>query len=188
MDRLIRTLKSFWNSRGVACVPPQVMLQITGRSSLRCHHCALEDRGPGRRPFDELDPQWVLEFLPRLIGVRTLMLYGRGEPLLYPDLELVIWNARKHIPSVCITTAAAQLTRVRSARLAVAGLSRLQVALDGLDPRYHRRVRGGDLLATLAALECFSRTTGLPVSLSPVITEENIGGLHELLELKRRIP
>lgn len=185
MQRLIRKLLA---SIRTFSVPRPVILELTGRRNSPCHYCALKGRDfPGRAAHD-LELEQVLEFLPRLRGAKALLLQGTGEPLLYRDLEKVIFTARKHVRSVSCATGGTLLTRDRGASLAIAGLSRLEVPLDSLDPGYHRRARGGDLEKIIANLECFSQTTGVAVRFSSTVTAENVDGLPEVMELKRRIP
>ncbi|MGH9362549.1 MAG: radical SAM/SPASM domain-containing protein, partial [Thermoanaerobaculia bacterium] len=150
--------------------------------------CALNDREFRKSRAGEMPLSRALELVRQMRGVKVLLLYGLGEPLLYKGLEEVIREARRRIPTVSFTTNATLLTGERSRSLAAAGLSRIQVSLDSLDPEYHRRVRGGELPAILENVERFSRVTGLPVHLWAVVTAENVRRLHEVVELKARIP
>ena len=182
--RLLRTRAS---TSGPAC-PSRVMLEVTGRCNLDCSYCALNDREFRKSRSGEMKLNDALALVDQMDGVNVLMLYGLGEPLLYKGLETVIRAARRRIPTVCFTTNATLLSEERSLALAKAGLSRVQVSLDSLDPEYHKRVRGGDVAKIVENVESFSRATRLPVHFWAVVTAENVERMSEILELKTRVP
>ncbi len=116
-------------------------LSLTDRCNFRCSYCA--PAGPDRSG----DPLARAE-LARLVrifaaaGVRRVRLTG-GEPTLRPDLLEIVADVRATpgIEEVALTTnghALATLARP----LRAAGVSRLNVSLDTLDPDRLRRIAG----------------------------------------------
>ncbi|MDY6856465.1 MAG: radical SAM protein [Thermodesulfobacteriota bacterium] len=169
--------------------PSHVLLELITKCNLRCQWCRLSEKEYREENSLQIDITNVLQLLPELHGIKVLMLYGLGEPLLYPDLERVIREAKRYIPCVCFTTNGTLLTEKRSKSLAEAGLSRIHVSIDSLDRDLVKRVTGGaDIDMIIKNIETFSKTTDLPVHLWAVVCNENIDCLHEIISLKKRIP
>ncbi len=104
------------------------------------------------------------------LGVRKIRLTG-GEPLLRRDLpDLVRQLARIHgIEDIALTTNGSRLSGMARA-LRDAGLKRINVSIDSLDPERFRRVTGrGDLGGVLKGLFA-ARDAGLkPIKINAVI-------------------
>ncbi|HEX5694587.1 MAG TPA: GTP 3',8-cyclase MoaA [Arenimonas sp.] len=127
--------------------------------NFRCPYCMPEDSTPpgeslgraGRLDFDEIET--AVRAFARL-GVSKLRLTG-GEPLLRKDLpELVARLARvPGITDLALTTNGALLAGQARA-LREAGLHRLTVSLDALDPVLFRELTGGrgELAAVLEGI------------------------------------
>jgi cyclic pyranopterin phosphate synthase len=116
------------------------------------------------------------------LGIKTVRLTG-GEPLLRKNLELLVADiaALSPTPEIALTTNAIGLA-ARAEKLAAAGLRRINISLDTLDPdtfsRLSRRRRLPDVLAGIAA----ARQAGLqPVKINTVLMR----GIndHEVVEL-----
>jgi cyclic pyranopterin phosphate synthase len=88
----------------------------------------------------------------RSAGVTRVRITG-GEPLLHPRVvETIEYATSLGFDDVALTTNGTRLERL-AAPLARAGLKRLTVSIDSLDPdRFRRITRGGDLDAVLAGL------------------------------------
>ncbi len=86
-------------------------------------------------------------------GVRRVRLTG-GEPLLHGDIvEVVRALAKLPIDDIALTTNATRLAAL-AAPLRAAGLQRINVSMDSLDPqRFHRMTRGGSLAGVLEGIE-----------------------------------
>jgi cyclic pyranopterin phosphate synthase len=106
----------------------------------------------------------------RLLGITTVRLTG-GEPLLRKNLEALVANLARldPRPSLALTTNGIGLAK-RAGALAAAGLNRINISLDTLDPqtfaRLARRPRLPDVLAGVTA----ARSAGLePVKINTVL-------------------
>lgn len=138
-------------------------LSVIEACNFRCGYCMPADAVPddhgldatGRLSFDEIEA--LVRGAVRL-GVRKLRITG-GEPLLRRDLPALIARLARigGLDDLAMTTNGALLARHARA-LREAGLKRLTVSLDALDPELFRRLSGGrgdvgDVLAGIAAAE-----------------------------------
>ncbi len=138
----------------VAAPPPRsVRLSLTDRCDLACVYCR-----PSRRDGyldDRLDDAAWRTLIAGLVarGVRRVRLTG-GEPLLYPRVvEMVAYVASLGVDDLALTTNGTRLAEL-AGPLRAAGLRRLTLSLDSLDPsRFFRLTRGGRLAEVLEGFE-----------------------------------
>ncbi len=138
-------------------------LSVIEACNFRCGYCMPADRVPedygfdraGRLSFDEIET--LVRGFARL-GMHKLRLTG-GEPLLRKGLPALVERLARipGIDDLAMTTNASLLARNARA-LRDAGLQRLTISLDALDPALFRRLSGdrgeiGDVLAGVAAAE-----------------------------------
>ncbi|MEO7795435.1 MAG: GTP 3',8-cyclase MoaA [Thermoanaerobaculia bacterium] len=123
-------------------------ISVTDRCNFRCVYCMPRAVYGPEHPFlprAELLSFEEIERLARIfigLGVRKLRLTG-GEPLLRRDLaELIRRLAPLGVP-IALTTNGS-LLRLQAAALHKAGLTRLTVSLDTLDPTVFRRMNDTD--------------------------------------------
>ena len=134
-DRLGRTLRD-------------LRISVTDRCNLRCTYCMpAEVFGPDYAflPRSEILTFEEIERLARVFvraGVRKLRLTG-GEPLLRRDLPVLVAELRAipGVDDIALTTNGLLLPRV-AAPLREAGLDRVTVSLDALDPGVFGRMNG----------------------------------------------
>ena len=139
-------------------VATDLRVSLTDRCNLRCTYC-MPAEGLDWLPGDELLTPDELTRLLRLavtrLGIANIRFTG-GEPLLYRRLEEVVaataqLNPR---PEIALTTNGVGLA-ARAKGLAAAGLDRVNVSLDTLDPEHFaaitRRNRLDEVLDGLAA-------------------------------------
>ncbi len=151
-------------------------ISLTDRCNLRCTYCMPKEIfGPDyeflRRSewlrFSELDE--LVEAFVRL-GVRKIRLTG-GEPLLRPGLTKYIHGLRRFtaIEDVAITTNGLRLAE-RVGELKEAGLSRVTVSLDALNPEIEGRMNGRGIAPTviLAGIDA-AQAAGLGVKVNMVV-------------------
>ncbi len=151
-------------------------ISVTDRCNFRCRYCMpIESFGPDHEflPREELLSFEELVRLTKLmvpLGVRKIRLTG-GEPLMRRGLEdLVAMLATiEGVEDLAMTTNGVLLAHHAEA-LALAGLSRVTVSLDALDPSIFSRMNGigAKVDRVLAGIES-ARAFGLPVKLNAVI-------------------
>lgn len=162
-------------------------LSVTDRCDLRCTYCM-----PERMKFLPRDDVLSLEELERIArafmrqGVRKIRLTG-GEPLVRRDLMTFIGNLGSalregELDEITLTTNGILLSNYAKA-LADAGVKRVNVSLDTLNPdvfeRITRRRKLGDVLNGIAA----AKAAGLSIKLNTVaMKHENAHDISDIVE------
>ena len=139
-------------------------ISVIDRCNFRCPYCMPEDQYAHDYEFLSKDQRLRFEEIERLarafasLGVHKLRLTG-GEPLLRRDLPELVRMLVKipGIDDVALTTNGVLLPKF-AASLRDAGLQRLTVSLDSIDPETFRKLSGGrgeveEVLAGIAAAE-----------------------------------
>jgi len=131
-------------------------LSVTDRCNLRCTYCIPEGGVEHLQREDVLSFEEIVALVRSFarLGVRRLRLTG-GEPTLRRELPALVAMLRA-IPG--IDDLALSTNGLRLGELAVplraAGVDRLNVSVDSLDPeRFARITRGGDVRRVLAGIE-----------------------------------
>lgn len=144
-----------------------VRLSVTDRCDFRCVYCMSEDM-----TFLPRDRVLSLEELARLgqvfasLGVQTFRLTG-GEPLVRRDLPWLVERLAQS-GDVVMTTNGARLDQL-AAPLKAAGLSRLNISLDTLDPQqFHELTRTGHLADVLRGIDA-AQQAGFAIKLNAVM-------------------
>lgn len=160
-------------------------VSVTDRCDLRCVYCMSEDMTflPRKNllTHEELD-RLCSAFIAR--GVRKLRLTG-GEPLVRRDLMTLIRSLSRHLQSgaleeLTLTTNGTQLARFAGA-LADAGVKRINVSLDTLDPERFRAItRRGDLGQVLDGIAA-ARAAGIKVKINTVALKD--ANEHEIEDM-----
>ncbi len=147
-------------------------ISVTDRCNLRCHYCMPENDPSLLRHEDILtfeEMQQVVAVAVAL-GVDKIRLTG-GEPLVRRDIvELVSMIAAvPGLNDLSMTTNAVLLGRFAKA-LANAGLKRINISLDTIDPlKFKRITRGGDLQKVFDGIQA-AREAGLrPIKVNCVV-------------------
>ncbi len=124
-------------------------ISVIDRCNFRCPYCMPEDRYPRDHAFLAAAQRLSAAEIARLaglfveMGVRKLRLTG-GEPLLRRDLPEIVaaLASLPHAPDLALTSNGVLLKR-DAAALAAAGLKRITVSLDALDPVIFAAMSGG---------------------------------------------
>ncbi len=163
MDRLGRGLRD-------------LRISVTDRCNFRCRYCMpIESFGHDHEflPRSELltfEEMTRLASLLAPLGIHKIRLTG-GEPLMRRGIEdlVAMLSAIDGIGDIAMTTNGLLLAHHAEA-LALAGLSRVTVSLDALDPEKFARMNGigAKVDRVLAGIEA-ARTFGLPVKINAVI-------------------
>jgi cyclic pyranopterin phosphate synthase len=152
-------------------------ISVVDRCNFRCPYCMPEDQYPRDHAFLSKAERLRFEEIERLarifvgLGVRKLRLTG-GEPLLRRDLpELVRQLAA--IPGdvdIAMTTNGSLLAE-KAVALRAAGLRRITLSLDTLDPKTFAVMSGGrgDVDAVLNAIDAAARAGFAPLKINAVV-------------------
>jgi cyclic pyranopterin phosphate synthase len=162
-------------------------VSVTDRCDFRCVYCMAEDMTflPKKDvlSLEELD-RLCSAFVAR--GVRKLRLTG-GEPLVRKDIMVLVTALSRHLRAgtldeLTLTTNGSQLAKYAEG-LAAAGVRRINVSVDTLDPdRFHAVTRWGNLAKVLAGIDAAQRA-GLRVKINAVaLRGDNEDEIPALLE------
>ena len=147
-------------------------ISVTDRCPLHCLYC---------RPQPIAEPRWAQDVLQEVdlvrfvrvaratLGVAKVRLTG-GEPLVRGDIvQLVAALSRLGIPDIALTTNGQSLASL-ARPLREAGLHRINISLDSLDPNtFTRLAQGGELTRTLAGIDAAIAAGLAPVRINTVV-------------------
>jgi len=131
--KLSRILREFsFLARGLYSTDRPILAQIVPvrRCNLSCAYC---------NEFDSIsDPVPTSKMIARIdrlaeMGTMVVTISG-GEPLLHPDLELIISRIRSHRMIATLISNGYLMTRDRILELSRAGLDHLQISIDNVAP------------------------------------------------------
>jgi cyclic pyranopterin phosphate synthase len=157
-------------------------LSLTDRCNFRCSYCAPAVADRAGDPVARADLARLVRVFARL-GIRRVRLTG-GEPTLRPDLLDIVRDvfATPGIEEVALTTNGHLLGSL-ALRLREAGVSRLNVSLDTLDPARLQRISGraATLERIVSGIEAAFRAGFASVKLNVVVVrgenEDELGNL-----------
>jgi len=157
-------------------------LSLTDRCNFRCSYCSPAAPEARERPLGRAALARLVRVFAGL-GVRRVRLTG-GEPTLRPDLLDVIRDvkAAPGIEEIALTTNGHLLDGL-AAPLRDAGVSRLNVSLDTLDPERLRRIAGrtASMERIVRGIEAAAKAGFASLKVNVVVVRgENEGELGEL--------
>lgn len=168
---------------------PVVVFNATRRCNLKCIHCYSDSEN--RNYAGELSTGQAKDLIDDLAGFGApVILFSGGEPLMRPDLEVLIAHAVGRGMRVVISTNGTLITEDRAARLKDLGLSYVGVSLDGLEATHDsfRNVQGAFARAIAGVRHCLKRDikVGLRCTIN-MLNAREIGPIFDLM-VAERIP
>jgi GTP 3',8-cyclase len=153
-------------------------ISVTDRCNLRCQYCMPPDGVKLLPAEDILRFEEIVDVVRAAVGlgVTKIRLTG-GEPLVRRGIETLVRMvaAVKGVSDLAMTTNGVLLA-AHAVALAAAGLRRINVSLDALDPaRYAAVTRGGDVRHVLAGIDAARRAGLKPIKINCVIGPEGPG-------------
>lgn len=110
--------------------PLLTQVVVTRRCNLKCAYCNEYDRHSAPVPRERIE-----RTIDRVAALHTRALaFTGGEPTLHPELPALVAHAAARIAKVSITTNGYKLNLPLVEALGDAGLSRMQLSMDGLHP------------------------------------------------------
>lgn len=166
-------------------------ISVTDRCNLACMYCMPEQvkaQNGGNQILGFEEMANIVGILAQM-GISKIRLTG-GEPLVRKDLDKLVAMIAgiKGITEIAMTTNGIMLEGM-AGRLASAGLNRVNISLDTLDPeRYREITRGGDIRKVKKGIDAAMEAGLKPVKINCVITpetrEEEIETLKEYCRSK----
>ena len=167
-------------------------ISVTDRCNLRCIYC-MPPEGVEYKPHAEiLRYEEIIRVVAAgaALGIKRVRLTG-GEPLVRKGLPALIGSlaAIEGIEDISLTTNGTLLGPL-AAELKEAGLGRVNISLDTLDPRKFRLVtRGGELERVWDGIEQALKLGLNPVKINVVVIKGlNDGELADFARLTREAP
>jgi GTP 3',8-cyclase len=149
--------------------PKSVRVSVTDRCDFACTYCRPSHRDGYAEGRLEV-PVWrtMFEGLKKA-GVRRVRLTG-GEPLIHPEILAIVRElSGLGFEDIALTTNASQLARL-ARPLHDAGLHRINISIDTLDPvRFREVTRGGSLDKVLAGIDAALEVGFSPIKLNTVV-------------------
>jgi cyclic pyranopterin phosphate synthase len=147
-------------------------ISVTDRCNLRCVYCMPPEGVEWKAPSEILTFEEIERFAAAAVreGISKIRLTG-GEPLVRLGIVDHIRRLREltGIEAIALTTNATLLPKM-AGPLAAAGLARVNVSLDTLDPDVYSQVtRGGKLADALAGLDAAFAVGFDPVKINVVV-------------------
>ncbi|HIW34871.1 MAG TPA: GTP 3',8-cyclase MoaA [Candidatus Paenibacillus intestinavium] len=147
-------------------------ISVTDRCNLRCLYCMPEEGVQFAASESLLSYDHIVEIVKvgASLGIKKLRITG-GEPLIRPDLHELIseLSAIPKIEDIALTTNGIFLES-QAEKLHKAGLNRVNISLDTLDPtRFKFIARNGDLKKVLAGIEAAAKVGFFPIKLNCVL-------------------
>ena len=160
-------------------------MSVTDRCDFRCVYCMAEDMEflPRQRILS-LEELYLLAERFVALGTRKIRLTG-GEPLVRPGIVDLCRRvaALPGLRELCRTTNGSQLSRL-AGPLFDAGLSRLNVSLDSLEPqRFRQLTRTGDLATVIKGIDTARAAGFRHIKLNCVVLKGRND--HEVVDLVR---
>lgn len=166
-------------------------LSITDRCNLRCTYCMPPEGVPPRRHADILSYEELVAFarVAAGLGISKVRITG-GEPLVRLGCAdfVGMLSRTSGLHDISLTTNGVLLPR-HAEDLRRAGLRRVNISLDSLEPeRFARITRGGRLADTLAGIEAALEVGFAPVKINTLLLEGLEDELEAFVELTRERP
>lgn len=162
-------------------------LSVTDSCNLRCLYC----KPSGHAGASQLPPDIIKRLVKAFVrlGIVKVRITG-GEPLLRSDIADVVRavSCNRGIRDIAMTTNATRLSGL-AAQLKNAGLRRLNISLDSLDPDKFRRLTGGGHLPDVLSGIYEAIDAGLQVKINTVLVKGvNDGEVDALIGLAKDLP
>ena len=160
-------------------------IALTPRCNLKCIYCHHEGEVA---PKNEIPDEMVVNVARAAVdlGVRSLKFTG-GEPLLRKDLAGLISQMPQDL-DISLTTNGVFLAEQAEA-LAKAGLDRVNISLDSLNPENYCAITGGkagDLEKVLAGIDAAKKAGLVPIKLNVVVLKKNEAEIPDLIDFCRQ--
>ncbi len=163
-----------------------IRISVTKRCNFGCIYCHDEGLGPVLRPRTPHEDEMAVDEIVRIVkvarefGIRSVK-YTGGEPLVRQDMEAIVDRTVRHIPDVSMTTNGSMLA-ARAEGLRDAGLKRVNVSIDSLDPDAFRDIRRGELAPVLRGIQKAVEVGLKPVKLNMVVFERTLPYIPAMID------
>ncbi len=165
--------------------PSKLIVESTTRCNLQCPMC-LKNSCRDFHTEADMTPGTFGNLVPAFPALQALVLSGIGEPLLNPHLNDFIRTAKARMPQgswVGFQSNGLLIDEARAKALVEAGLDRICLSVDTVDPGGYRLIRkGGELSGVVEALQALDAARNnsrapLKIGIELVLRKDNVGDL-----------
>jgi len=166
--------------------PYTLVAELTYACQLRCVYCS--NPLAFARHKDALDAAGWRRVLREAeeLGVVQVNFTG-GEPLLRPDLESLVAEARRLDLYSNLITSGVPLTRDRLLRLRRLGLDNVQVSIQDARPDGCDRIAGEEVFEQKLRVARWAKELGFPLTLNTVLHRGNLDRVGEVIALAEEL-
>lgn len=162
-------------------------ISVTDRCNLRCRYCMPSGGIELKKHDDIISYERIVKVAAAAgaLGISKIRLTG-GEPLVRKDIHVLVSMLRgtEGVEEIAMTTNGILLTPPVARELREAGLDRLNISLDTLDPeRYSRITRGGRLEDAIAGIDAAAEAGFTGTKINMVVLESTTD--EEIREMER---
>ena len=163
-----------------------IRISVTKRCNFGCIYCHDEGLGPILKPRMPHEDEMTLDVIERIVRVARefdirSVKYTGGEPLVRLDMEAIVDRTVRQIPDVSMTTNGSMLAG-RAEALRNAGLKRVNVSIDSLDPKAFQEIRKGDIRPVLRGIQEALRVGLKPVKLNMVVFKHTLAHIPAMID------
>jgi len=161
--------------------PHWIQIEVTTFCNMHCTYCDLTF---SNSPASHFPLELAAPCVRNLSSLRTVLLQGFGEPLLYKFMNDLIAVVRRYQPTVSIQTVTNGMIKVKHVANFLPYLDVLYVSFDSLDPTYWEKIRvGGDPLTIRDNIRKFREVhPNLFIVVNCVVSMANVDELNEVLD------
>lgn len=169
--------------------PYSISIEPTTRCNLACPECPVGNKSL-RRERGDISAENFREIIEKVHkDILFANLFLQGEPMMHPDLAVLIAAAAKKKIYTCISTNGHFLNEKNCSDIIQAGLSRIIISLDGTDAESYESYRkGGNFNKVLHGIQSLIKTReNLKCSHPNVILQFIVFGTneHQISEVKK---
>ncbi|MEW6079436.1 MAG: radical SAM protein [Thermodesulfobacteriota bacterium] len=166
--------------------PFLLQIEVTNACNLKCKMC------PRERELEKLGQKashmtfdTFKQIMDSWIGhLYQIYLFGRGEPLMAPDLPRMIhYCAQKGVPYITLNTNGTLLRGKMAQALADSELDEIRISIDGADEEGFKAVRGISLQQLKDNITDFRRISDIPIHVTTTVSQYNWETVHRIPDL-----
>ncbi len=116
--------------------PHEYIIEVAAQCNLRCPSCPNGNSDPGHRPTANMDVELFRQIVAKIAqdnpNVEMLQLYNWSEPLLHPELPLLVEEA-KRVGLPCAISSNLNVSVDRLVKVVDAGVDSIRVSISGTE-------------------------------------------------------
>lgn len=168
--------------------PLSLIAELTYRCPLRCPYCSNPINYGDSKYRQELTTEHWVDTIRQAANLGVLQLgFTGGEPLLMPDLEIMVETAAATGIYTSLITAGTLLNRDRIGKLKDCGLDHIQISIQDSFADKSDYIAGIPSFKQKIAAAKLVKQLGFPLTINVVLHRQNLDRIKEIIELCRTL-